>query len=439
MPRLPASVLFLAFVLVLDVGTYLCGALGPPAAVVAATALVILAALLLRESLGRPAAPLREELLQRFGWLLLLDGWISAGAALWATQRRLGTEQALVLGAAVLGTVVLRRARPAALLAMTVLCGSALRVLSYAHLPIDPADGDMLPLVQAALRRFLAGQDPYTLYHFPWPLPLVYLPVCWLAYLPAHVLSVDLRVVNLAIELLLFGVLWRLSRGKGAVCLLWAWVFAGPSALLWSLHVTHGPFWLCAAVTLALAVSGRHLLAAVALGLSLGASPLGALLSPLIGLRWLRACSLGRAAAYGAVSLSLMALLLGPFWLWDPAGFLLGAVRWHNENSRLLSELQKLLGTGVQVGFAGQFFRFGVIGLMKPIQVGLLLGVYALYALRGAGARQLPYAAAAAYLLFMVFNPMVRGHYYWIVGVALLVGLAHDAPRSAPSTHPSHG
>ena len=48
--------------------------------------------------------------------------------------------------------------------------------------PIDPNRADMLPVIDAVLRRVLKGHDPYAIYHVPWEAPLGYGPVLWVPY-----------------------------------------------------------------------------------------------------------------------------------------------------------------------------------------------------------------------------------------------------------------
>jgi hypothetical protein len=69
-------------------------------------------------------------------------------------------------------------------------------VEGFLRVPLDPARADMLPLIGAALDRFTAGLNPYTLYHLPWELPLSYGPWLWAAFLPPYVLRADLRLLT---------------------------------------------------------------------------------------------------------------------------------------------------------------------------------------------------------------------------------------------------
>src|SRR5205814_2267579 len=61
--------------------------------------------------------------------------------------------------------------------------------------PLDPFRSDMLVVTRAAARRFLAGHDPYGMYHVPWEAPLPYGPLLWGPFLIAEALRLDLRVI----------------------------------------------------------------------------------------------------------------------------------------------------------------------------------------------------------------------------------------------------
>src|SRR5437016_11087273 len=84
------------------------------------------------------------------------------------------------------------------LIAVAALADAWLRVRRIARSPINVTQGDMLPLLQAAVRTFAAGANPYCAYHVPWEIHLTYYPGLWLAYLPAELLHVDYRYVGVA-------------------------------------------------------------------------------------------------------------------------------------------------------------------------------------------------------------------------------------------------
>lgn len=93
---------------------------------------------------------------------------------------------------------------PHAGLAIAVcLVGVILVWLAQALLPVvfagrlDPERGDMLVVVDAGIREWLAGRMPYRLYYLPKEAPLPYGPALWGPYVPAVALHFDLRLISL--------------------------------------------------------------------------------------------------------------------------------------------------------------------------------------------------------------------------------------------------
>jgi len=80
---------------------------------------------------------------------------------------------------------------------------------SIQFFPLHPARSDMLLLIKAASERFLQGSNPYIEYTIFHPVMLTYLPGMWLSYVPAAILGIDLRYVNLILLLVSAGIFLR--------------------------------------------------------------------------------------------------------------------------------------------------------------------------------------------------------------------------------------
>lgn len=352
-------------------------------------------------------------------------------------------------GVCFLGYPLVRPLKTTWLLIGVVLLGSAVRIASFAHVPIDPARDDMLPLVLHAIVRLLNGQTPYTIYQMPWELPLTYLPATWLAYLPAYLLGSDIRLTNLLAELVVGAGVFRLaiasprnneqpgeqpdeqpSEQPNVAVLLWTWFFLQPTALNWSLATTAPVQWAWLSLTLALVIARRHWLAALALGLTAAATPLAAIITPFMLLYWLRRQG-WRHALLLAASAGVMTLVwVVPFLLWSPDMFLYGVWRWFNNNELYPALRWAMDHTWArQVGFSGIFWRHGLVGLLKPLQMALLIGVTVIYWHRGATAQQLAPLVVAAFLLFMVFNPVLWPYLYNPALIVALLAVTQPAPQ----------
>ncbi len=353
-------------------------------------------------------------------------------------------------GIFILGFALVRPLPPAWLLFSAVLLGSLARVASFSHVPIDPARDDMLPLVQQALDQLLAGQTPYTIYQMPWDLPLTYLPVTWLAYLPPYLLGLDIRLTNLPAELGIGAtIVWltlRTSSNGNATpdhsdhsvygylpLLLWAWFFLQPTALNWSLATTAPVQWALLSLTLALVIANRHLPAALTLGLAGAATPLAAIIVPFVLLHWLRTCGWRHTLILAGLAGLLAALFILPFLLWSPEHFRLGVWRWFNDNELYPQLRWDMDHTWArQVGFSGIFWRHGFVDLLKPLQTVLLASLVIVYWRWGATARQLAPIIVAAFLLFVVFNPVLWPYLYTPALIVALLALVPIGTQIMP-------
>lgn len=395
-------------------------------------------------------------ILPRLLVLLLLTAWLATMRNFLVFLAPDGNPLHLALfgaGLFILGFALVRPLPTAWLLFSIVLLGSLVRVASFSYVPIDPARDDMLPLVQQALNQLLAGQTPYTIYQMPWDLPLTYLPVTWLAYLPTYLIGLDIRLTNLLAELGIGAtIVWltlRMSSNSSATpgnpddsdqpdcwhfpMLLWAWFFLQPTALNWSLATTAPVQWALLSLTLTLVIANRHLPAALALGLLGAATPLAAIIAPFVLLHWLRAHGWWHTLILAGLAGLLAALFILPFLLWSPEHFRLGAWRWFNDNElypRLRWDMDHTWAR--QVGFSGIFWRHGFVGLLKPLQAVLLASLIIVYWRWGASVRQLAPVIVAAFLLFMVFNPVLWPYLYTPALVVALLALVPTGAQRVP-------
>ena len=227
-----------------------------------------------------------------------------------------------LLGIAALRTCVHASATRLTAVALTLL--TAFSLFSIASFPLALQRSDMLPLLAAANRTWLAHQNPYRLYTFPTEqVSLTYLPGTLLAYLPATVLHLDLRVTNLACLLLLAAVILRAinpNRRHKATGLL-ALFLLGPY-LLYRHELYTPPHWLALAAALLLAQQRRPRAAAILFGLSIAMSQFSWILLPFFLLHLLEQHGRRAAALALVLSLATAAALTLPFVLPDPHAFL---------------------------------------------------------------------------------------------------------------------
>jgi hypothetical protein len=322
--------------------------------------------------------------------------------------------------------------------AAAALVGTVARLVHFSRFPID-VGGDMLPLVRAALDSFLAGHSPYAYHRVPDLLPLTYYPLTWLAYLPARLLHLDLRLTNLVAELAIPAALLYAGRRSGervaetaqgpvgTALVLWSFVFLLPSSVFFDRITTAPVAWALLAWALAACARGSRWDWLWA-GVLAAATPLAIL--PLLflllvwwqKLAWRKA--LGRAALAAAVAL----VFIVPFYLWSPRGFLDGAVLWFNDLDRFPGSKWRVFQTWQRyVGFGGLFWRAGLERWLLPIQWLLVAGLAVLYWRRRGGRGLLPAYLASAFIAFMVFNSVHWPYFYQPALGCGLVALAISA------------
>ncbi len=376
---------------------------------------------------------------------LLLAALLSIADIVNSVSPSWSPAQLIVLGGSVAALVALVqwRAPAAATTFVALALGVMLRLVDMQYSPLEPSRGDMLPLVLQALDTFFQGHSPYTTYFMPWELPLTYLPLTWLAYAPAFLLGLDIRWTNIIAEIAVLGAALFVARhttgarrraATDVTLLLWAWFFLLPTIRHWDM-VTSAPIgWVAIAWTLALVVTGRHRLAPLALGLAAGTTPLIVVFGPLIALCWWREGGLRAALSKGALAAIVAAIVLLPWFIWAPSPFLEGNVQWFNNLDRFPRMKWETERTWTQItGFSGFFWERGREQWLKPIQLAAVALVAAIYAARGASRADLPRHAVGAFLLFMLFNPVLWPYLYDPALIAALLavagaGLAQPAP-----------
>lgn len=372
---------------------------------------------------------------------LLLLAWVSTARDVLVFLVPGGHVGLLVLfagGAMAFGAALVLTPPTRWLLAGAVTLGSMTRLVCYAQVPLHPERSDMLPLAQNALANLLNGQSPYAIYEMPWELPLTYLPLTWLAYLPPYLAGLDIRLTNLGYELGIGAtLLWCYRVGNRTddtqqlhrpladmPLLLWAWVFLLPTSLNWSLATTAPVQWAMLTLTLALLLARRTWVAAGALGLCAAATPLVTIIAPFVLLAWY--CWHGwRTALRLTANAGLVAAgFILPFLLWSPESFLFGVWRWFNDND-LYPRMGWELGHtwAHMVGFSGVFWRRGLEAILKPLQMLLLAGLVVGYWRWQADQRTLAPLITAAFLLFMVFNPVLWPYLYYPALFSALLAL----------------
>jgi hypothetical protein len=342
--------------------------------------------------------------------------------------------------------------RPVLVVAGAIVCGLALRGFEFAVVPIRPVLGDMLPLVVLAVQRTLQGATPYGVYHFPWTVPLTYLPGTWLPYAPLLLAEIDPRWMNAAAELAVLGAVLfagRHQRDKApgsAAAVLWAAWFVAHRILRDDAATAAPVQWAALAWVAALAVEGNRFTPAVT-GVAMATTLLVEPLLPFLAIAWHRRQSrsserLSRSTSLApllraiAIACAVAAILIAPWALTAPRAFFDGVVLWFNDLDRFpRTKWLENRAWAAHPGLAGAFWTLGLERWLKPIQVAFVVGLAVVFARRmeTPGPRVLlgPQLVGAL-LAFLLFNPVIWG-YLWEAAVALsLVALASCRASDPP-------
>jgi hypothetical protein len=199
------------------------------------------------------------------------------------------------------------------------------QVVCIASFPLHPVRSDMLPLIASAARRLLDGHSPYGIYPFGRGLPLTYLPVTWLAYLPAVWAGFDLRAVSVACSLtaaaLLVGGVEPKDRPIAASL---ASVFLLAPYLQYRHDLYLSVWWLGLSATFLFLRRRRFVGAGLAFGVSMLASQFSWLLLLFLLVYLWRAEDTRIAITVAALALGVLAVGVGPFLLASPRAFVDG-------------------------------------------------------------------------------------------------------------------
>jgi hypothetical protein len=333
----------------------------------------------------------------------------------------------------------------AAVLAGSLVASILLRVHGIDHHEVNAVHRDMLPLVQYACEAFLEGRNPYTiLFYANHDLPLTYLPVMWLTYLPAIVLGIDLRWTSIAATAVIALVIcrWgarrneeglRLDPGLSAV----AAAFVFQPEVFW--NAVHGEpivYWFWLVLFLDAVRARRPWRAAVVLGLLLGVRHFSILFVPFAALWFLASrrewrIGLLRLLAAGA----LACLIVMPFFVANPDSFLYGVYDWlvaYGPSRRSWWDNQ--------IGFQQFFYHASREQQLAYVQAAVMilsvaaslgLAARAIVLRQGHGLRSLVtwFPLVVGYPLFVLFNSMIWKSFLFPVILLLLFAGVMTARR----------
>jgi hypothetical protein len=304
------------------------------------------------------------------------------------------------------------------------------RFLAVVHIQVEFSD--ILPLIQLGAHNFLTGTSPYVIYDLPPVLPLVYLPVTWLSYVPTIAAGLDMRYTNLIAELGIVLVFLSLVFPKRhlpevnfAVGYA-AFLFVLPTAMFWDSFTAHPIWWFWLLLSMRFLIAQKFFLAALALGVTLATAQLAIVILPVIALYLLRKAGVVRALLYFVVMAAVALLIIAPFAYRDPFKFINDTFLYYGD----LKNYGRVLWKDDQrwqyiLGFGGEAWRRGFPDALRYVQGALtviLAGVYA-FLIPNTAANVLR-AAAVNLGFFLLFSAVVWHYYYQAVFFLVLYYVA---------------
>jgi hypothetical protein len=394
-----------------------------------------------------PGAPRRRGPMLHLS-LRLLPGAAALGSYFWTApliSPRLGLYWDWFAGTSLAAFLLLallsyRGVSALWLVGLAFVAGSVVRLAHFQSYPFY-VGADMLPLVMSAVDALLHGRSPYGWYNLPAPLPLTYYPLTMLAYVPAGLLKTDPRYINLLAQLSIAGALWFLGYRKSATdersralsdtaLVVWATVYLLPSSVYFD-RITTAPIAWSALSWLLVLMAARSPRAWLALGLAAATTPLTAVCIPFFAIRAWQEGGLRKLALELTKAGALAFTLMLPWYLWAPQAYLDGTVLWFNDLRQFPGVTWERYRTWVRyVGFSGLFWQRGLEHWLKPIQASSLLLLSVMYFLRKELAERAPSYVAAAFAVFMAFNPIHWPYFYQPVIMAGLVAAAASTRRA---------
>ena len=289
---------------------------------------------------------------------------------------------------------------------------AAVSLISIAFFPLHPQRSDMLPLIQAACERFLAGNNPYTPYQLPHTLPLTYLPGLWMSYLPGVFVGLDPRVTNAVSILASMIVIYRSAAAEQknmVACFCGAFLMI--PYLLYRHEIYLGVFWLALSMVLYFESRNRWIRTSVFLGIAASMSQFAWILIPffLIAIfrKWNRRVALISTGLCG-VTASVIVL---PFAFHSPDNFLNG----------VFAHWEGVLNI-TTINFSFFILRLLPVDDLKYLQMILVLILY-WFAWRDRRREKIYAYATIALMLFVLFNSVIWVYFYLTVLLLMIFSL----------------
>ena len=368
-----------------------------------------------------------EQIPPAVGWVLMSVSWV---LTCYFYSSKLSFLPWPIVAAALPAAAALAQRKWGSRGSVWCFVAGALALIAFlaSRLAHDVAGGDMLQIIDFAIRDLLDGHSPFRRYLTVSGKEVMfgYWPGVWLPYLPVIALGLDMRVLNVFLMGLVVLLFWKASgggeRGARILSIVLFPVLLSTPLMQMALSGHLWLYWLLSAATLLFVVRGQYTLAAVMFGLCLASRPTALFLAgPILAYVWTQA-GLRAALAGGGVSAGVLLALNLPFYL------IYGDVY-------LQANFGYLSGIGHQLthfSIEGILQAVGLGALGKPLQVATSLAAMAfIFVKRPLAPEKFIMLVGVAYIWEILFASYATRYMYFSGFLLVALGLVLAQTRSA--------
>lgn len=288
-------------------------------------------------------------------------------------------------------------------------------IVTLVSFPIVAQRSDMLPVIKEAGLSFLNGKSPYQIYTLfngqeLYQLPLAYLPMIWIPYLPLVFSGLDLRILSILALILtafLFEQACRKIDFRKRLIFLSTLFLLNPYILY--RHEVYTYFFLFIfALFLVFLIKDKTWPAAVLFGLSVSARQTMLILIPVLLVYLLKKYGFKKTITLALVTSAVLAITVLPFFASSPTLFKYGVFDWFQRDVKFATP--SALRTAFN--FSSLFGMFQLGELLQPLQAILIIIITAHACFFLKDKKQLLAYLTFAYLVFLMFNPHLMGYMY---------------------------
>ncbi|MCB0078626.1 MAG: hypothetical protein KDD73_14530 [Anaerolineales bacterium] len=331
-----------------------------------------------------------------------------------------------------------------AILLFAALTMSAFLALAIQSFPLVVERSDMLPLIVSANQDFINDINPYHWHHDVGPrgLPLSYLTMTWIVFLPAVMVKIDPRFINLLAHLAFIATLYISLRPtpKWPDWTFLLWMSLNPLLIIRHDIQTY-PLWFALALTLLFTIRRRWTLASIGWGLLILWRTTMWVLIPFYLLTLLLAVGWRRTLKQSLLLFGVSVAGIWPFLIPEPIAIYDGVIGFFAPIGQALPTAEWGQIAGWAAGFSAipVLYRGGIVEYYNEIQIGAVLLIFLVALIKRPPLPTMMKFMTAALLVFLLFNSLVWEYVYGPLLILLTYALLASREAAQASTVASDG